>query len=47
VINAADELSEVGWFAWDRLPEPLFLPLRNFLDGKFYPRPHQPPDAQI
>lgn len=41
VVNAADEASEVGWFAWDRLPKPLFLPFQNLLDGKSYP---QPPD---
>lgn len=33
-VRAADELSEVGWFPEDDLPEPLFLPLRNFLDGR-------------
>jgi 8-oxo-dGTP diphosphatase len=30
VVNE-DELSELGWFVWDTLPEPLFLPLRNLL----------------
>ncbi len=39
VVNAAYEMSEVGWFAWDRLPESLFLPFRNLLDGKCYPLP--------
>jgi 8-oxo-dGTP diphosphatase len=33
-VKAADELSEVGWFTWDALPQPLFLPLQNLLDGK-------------
>jgi 8-oxo-dGTP diphosphatase len=37
VINAAEEMSEVGWFAWSSLPQPLFLPLQNLLDGKSYP----------
>ena len=37
IINAADELTAVGWFAWDALPEPLFLPLQNLLAGKCYP----------
>jgi 8-oxo-dGTP diphosphatase len=36
VVAAADEMSEVGWFGWDDLPTPLFLPLRNLLDGKGY-----------
>lgn len=39
VVSAVDEASEVGWFAWDSLPEPLFLPLQNLLAGKFYPQP--------
>ncbi len=37
VVNAPEEASEVGWFRWDRLPEPLFLPLQNLLSGKTYP----------
>ncbi len=32
-VRADDELSEVAWFPEDDLPEPLFLPLRNLLDG--------------
>jgi 8-oxo-dGTP diphosphatase len=32
---AEDELSEVRWFPEDRLPQPLFLPLQNFLAGRF------------
>lgn len=39
VVNAGDEASEVGWFAWDSLPKPLFLPLRSLLDGKSYSHP--------
>jgi 8-oxo-dGTP diphosphatase len=38
-IEAAYEMTEVGWFPWDALPEPLFLPLRNLLDGECYPSP--------
>ena len=37
VVNAAYEMSEVGWFAWNALPEPLFLSLQNLLDGNSYP----------
>jgi len=36
-VNAAYEMAEVGWFAWDTLPEPLFLPLQQLLDGNHYP----------
>jgi len=33
-VRAENELSEVAWFPEDDLPEPLFLPLRNLLDGR-------------
>lgn len=33
-----EEMSDVGWFAWGKLPSPLFLPLQNLLDGMCYPR---------
>lgn len=36
-VGAAYEMSEVGWFPWDELPEPLFLPLQNLLEGRGYP----------
>jgi 8-oxo-dGTP diphosphatase len=39
VINAAYEMSEIGWFALDHLPPPLFLSLQNLLDSKCYPLP--------
>ena len=35
-VRADHEMSEVGWFRWDRLPSPLFLPLRNLLEGRCY-----------
>ena len=38
-VCAAYEMSEVHWFAWDGLPAPLFLPLRNLLEGRCYPSP--------
>jgi 8-oxo-dGTP diphosphatase len=38
VVNAADEMAEVGWFAWDALPEPLFLPFRHLPTGNCYPQ---------
>ena len=36
-VAAPDEASEVAWVAWDALPEPLFLPLRNLIRGESYP----------
>jgi 8-oxo-dGTP diphosphatase len=35
-ITAPGEVSELGWFAWDGLPEPLFLPLANLIAGRSY-----------
>jgi 8-oxo-dGTP diphosphatase len=37
-IAAAGEMSEIGWFPVDNLPEPRFLPLENLLEGRSYPR---------
>ena len=37
-ITAAGEMSEIGWFPVDKLPEPRFLPLENLLEGRSYPR---------
>ena len=37
-IASAREMTELGWFAWDALPAPLFLPLQNLLDSALYPR---------
>lgn len=42
IVNAPYESSEVGWFAWDNLPQPLFLPFQQLLDGKSYP-----PDIEV
>ena len=35
-VAAPYEMSEVGWFTWDALPEPLFLPLANLVAGHSY-----------
>jgi len=35
-VKAPDEESEVGWFALDALPQPLFLPLQHLIEGKTY-----------
>ncbi|MBW2567361.1 MAG: NUDIX domain-containing protein [Deltaproteobacteria bacterium] len=37
VVSADGEASDVGWFSWDALPKPLFLPLQNFIEGRLYP----------
>lgn len=36
-VASSREATEVGWFAWDKLPQPLFLPLENLVKGKKYP----------
>ena len=38
-VQSPRELSEVGWFSWDALPEPLFLPLEHLLTGQCDPAP--------
>ncbi len=37
VIASPREVSKLGWFAWDALPSPLFLPLENLLKKNSYP----------
>ncbi len=37
IINAADEMSAIGWFSWNALPNPLFLPFQHLLAGQCYP----------
>lgn len=34
---AAYELSDVRWFRWDDLPEALFQPFLNLVEGRCYP----------
>ena len=36
-IAAEREVAEIGWFAWDSLPQPLFLPLKNLVKENSYP----------
>ena len=36
-VKAPYEESEVRWFTWDALPQPLYLPIRHLLEGKTYP----------
>lgn len=35
-LAAEAEVAAVGWFAWDALPSPLFLPLENLVQHKNY-----------
>lgn len=36
-LTAPEESTEVGWFDWKTLPQPLFIPLQNLLGGKSNP----------
>jgi len=36
-VKAPYEESEISWFTWDSLPQPLYLPIRHLLEGKTYP----------
>jgi 8-oxo-dGTP diphosphatase len=36
-VTAPYEESEVGWFTWNTLPQPLFLPLQHLLDNETFP----------
>lgn len=37
-VNAEKEMTDVGWFPWKELPQPLFLTLTNLFAGRCYPR---------
>jgi 8-oxo-dGTP diphosphatase len=32
-----DKFTEWGWFSWNSMPQPLFLPIRNLLKSGFSP----------
>ena len=36
-LAADEEAEEIGWYAWDALPDPLFLPLENLVKRNSYP----------
>jgi 8-oxo-dGTP diphosphatase len=36
-IASPREMTELGWFAWDALPRPLFMPLAQLVAGAAYP----------
>jgi 8-oxo-dGTP diphosphatase len=44
-LDAPEEETEIRWFTWDSLPEPLYLPLQNLLHGTTYPS--QTTDSKI
>jgi 8-oxo-dGTP diphosphatase len=45
VVKDTLEATDIGWFAWNALPKPLFLPLRHFVEGEFYPAQQATPTA--
>jgi 8-oxo-dGTP diphosphatase len=36
-ITADYEVAKLGWFGWDALPSPLFIPFENFVNQRSYP----------
>ncbi len=36
-IKSAREMSDIGWFSWNALPTPRFLPLENLLAQGYVP----------
>lgn len=36
-LASDEEAEEIGWYAWDALPQPLFLPLENLVKMNSYP----------
>jgi 8-oxo-dGTP diphosphatase len=36
-IVAEEEVAELGWFTWDALPQPLYLPFENYVKENSYP----------
>ena len=36
-IMDSDSLEQLGWFEWDRMPRPLFLPVENLLKQGYSP----------
>jgi 8-oxo-dGTP diphosphatase len=45
MIASPREMTELGWFGWDALPQPLFLPLANLVSGESYP-PFRPEETR-
>lgn len=36
-LTAPYESDAIGWFSWDELPQPLFIPFQHLIDGQCYP----------
>jgi 8-oxo-dGTP diphosphatase len=36
-VTEPDKFESVGWFEWEKMPSPLFLPARNLLKGGLSP----------
>ena len=36
-IMEPDKIADIGWFAWDEMPRPLFLPIENLLKQRYRP----------
>jgi 8-oxo-dGTP diphosphatase len=36
-LAAEEEADEIGWYAWDALPQPLFLPMEHLVRVNSYP----------
>ena len=36
-LTEPDKFEEWGWFPWEKLPEPLFLSTRNFINNGYNP----------
>jgi 8-oxo-dGTP diphosphatase len=37
VLGAPYESDTIGWFSWDNLPQPLFIPFQHLISGQCYP----------
>jgi 8-oxo-dGTP diphosphatase len=37
ILNAPYESDAIDWFYWDKLPQPLFIPFKNLVNGQSYP----------
>ncbi len=42
IKRSGREFSEAGWFSWKNLPKPLFIPLKNFVEGNIFPKKQMP-----
>ena len=40
-IMEPEKATDIGWFEWNNLPNPLFIPIRNLLKQGFNPFVHK------